>query len=64
MQPDPRARYQSAAVALAYLESYRHAWESAPLSPARKVRVVREAAPGELARGVRTDARHGSTAMP
>ncbi|MBX9788690.1 MAG: serine/threonine protein kinase [Pirellulales bacterium] len=74
MQPDPRARYQSAAVALADLESYRAAWEAAPLSPAtlspaRKVRVVRDqspagASPREVARGVRTDARHGSTAMP
>ncbi|MGD9647405.1 MAG: serine/threonine-protein kinase [Pirellulales bacterium] len=78
MQPDPRARYQSAAVALADLESYRHAWESAALSPAalspatrsawRQARaggdsLPQDAAPHEVARGVRTDARHGSTAM-
>ena len=69
MQPDPRARYQSAAVALADLESYRMAWDEAYAPPSRQVRVVRESAakddlPREVARGVRTDFRHGSTAMP
>ena len=64
----PRPDYATA-VALADLESYRVAWDEAYAPPSRKVRVVREAAPKEdlpreVARGVRTDFRHGSTAMP